>query len=352
MRDLIAQLRAAPYGFDLFQALSLLERSEPARAPIGTSVGLDEAVRLSAAVSLAFPPSDIQAVGPSKRAGPPLTLMSTVMSMAGAHGPLPLVFTELLLERARQRDGAGLEFLDIFSQRMLAFLYRARRKHNPALGADGITRMPVVRVIDALSGLQLAQGAAGPDGENAWVRHAGLQGAAPRSMTSLLALLADRFGQRFTGRQFIGGWHPVDRGERALLGGADGGTRLGVNGILGSRVWDQASAIELRSAPLRLPQIRPFLPDDRSHALLGWTVRCHLQSDVEVRLRLALHPDEPGAAVLGGTHPPSLGHTSWLTTARVAGMNKPVLATPVVRVRAPRHGVAALRAKETSLNGN
>ena len=54
MRDLIAQLRAAPHGFDLFQAISLLERSEPSREPLGTSIGLDEAVRLSAEVSLAL----------------------------------------------------------------------------------------------------------------------------------------------------------------------------------------------------------------------------------------------------------------------------------------------------------
>ena len=53
MPDLIEQLRRAPQTFNLFQALSILERSEPARAALGTSVGLDESVRLAAVVATA-----------------------------------------------------------------------------------------------------------------------------------------------------------------------------------------------------------------------------------------------------------------------------------------------------------
>ena len=239
---------------------------------------------------------------------------------------------------------------------MLAFLYRARRKYHLGLGADGIERMPLVRAIDAVSGLGLGAGAVGPQGERAWVRHAGLQGPAPRSMTSLLALLADRFGQRFIGQQFIGGWHPVERGERARLGGMVGpaaGIRLGLNGVLGSRVWDQTSAIQITSAPLRLPAMRPFLPGGDAYSLLGWMVRRHLQSDVDVRLRLVLDPDESGAALLGGASPPSLGHTSWLTTATVGPTKRVALVAPMVRLRAARIAADAVQpSMEISPNGH
>ena len=78
MSDLMSLLRDDPHAFDLFQAISILERSEPARAPVGTSVGMDEALRLKAQVEMSFAPSDISDLHDSKQPGPPLTLKSPV----------------------------------------------------------------------------------------------------------------------------------------------------------------------------------------------------------------------------------------------------------------------------------
>jgi type VI secretion system protein ImpH len=133
MPDLISSLLAQPQRFDLFQALHLIERAHAGRMPVGSSLGLDEAVRLSSPVSLDFVPSDIVAVCPSTRPGPPLTLSSAVMALAGAQGPLPLPFTEMVIDDARRSDRAAMAFLDIFHQRLLGFLYRSRRKHHVAL---------------------------------------------------------------------------------------------------------------------------------------------------------------------------------------------------------------------------
>ena len=62
--NLVDLLRAQPQGFDLFQALSLLERSYEGgrQRPIGSSVGMDETVRLAAQVDLSFAASDISSV--------------------------------------------------------------------------------------------------------------------------------------------------------------------------------------------------------------------------------------------------------------------------------------------------
>jgi type VI secretion system protein ImpH len=255
LSDLITQLAESAPNYELFQAMSLLERSEPERAPIGTSVGLDEALRLSADVTLSFMPSDVSAVRHSKREGPPLTLLTSVLSLAGAHGPLPVPWTERLLDRRRDKDASGLEFLDIFNQRMLAFLYRNRKKHQWGLNTKGVADAPVTRSLDHLSGLGRAAGARAPGGEQAWLRHAGLQGPAPRSMTTLLALLNDRLKIRLSGRQFVGAWYPLDETDRAVLGrrhGVNGqrlagGRRLGEETTLGRRAWDQSAGIELET---------------------------------------------------------------------------------------------------------
>jgi type VI secretion system protein ImpH len=316
MPGVIDLLRERPHGFDLFQALSLLERAQGDREPIGTSVGLDEAVRLAAQVDLAFAASDINGVEESKRHGPPLTLRTSALSLAGAHGPLPMPFTELLLERRRAGDRAGLEFLDIFNQRLLAFLYRGRRKHHLALDARGAEDdVALLRALDALSGLGRAEGARGPNGERAWLRHAGLQGAAPRSMASLIALLRDRLGVRFEGRQFVGAWHALAHAERATLSGRRRvGTRLGDGGSLGHRAWDQEAGIELRTPALAHQRFAALLPGGRAHGMLGWLVNRHLQRETQVIVRLAIA--QPPASKLDpcALLAPRLGLSAWLSS--------------------------------------
>ncbi|WP_229212273.1 type VI secretion system baseplate subunit TssG [Duganella sp. HH105] len=332
MSDLMSLLRDDPHAFDLFQAISILERSEPARAHVGTSVGMDEALRLSSQVDLSFAPSDVSGLHDSKQAGPTLTLKTPVLTLAGAQGPLPMPFTELLMERRRARDMSGLEFLDIFNQRLLGFLYRSRRKHHLALSTDSINHAPIVRSLDALSSLGRAEGVRGPDGQQAWLRHAGLQGAAPRSMVSLLAVVRDRMGVHFSGKQFVGGWHALAPCDRARL--HDQGkpapmtARLGMGASLGARAWDQGAGMALDAPPLQPAQYAALLPGAKDHALLGWLVARHLQSDIQVRLRLdlAVRPEtrlKPDAEL-----PPRLGLSTWLCSPRRADDAAPVRYQP------------------------
>lgn len=321
MSDLMSQLRQQPQAFNLFQAISILERSEPSRASVGTSVGFDEAVRLAAQVSSAFAPSDVTSVHDSSRPGPPLALSSPVLSLAGAHGPLPMPYTDMLLERHRMRDPAPLDFLDIFNQRLLGFLYRSRRKHHLALSGDGVGQAPLVRCLDALASLGRAEGVRGPHGEQAWLRHAAVQGAAPRSMTSLLAVVRDRLGIHFSGKQFVGGWHtlaPLDRARLHNPGRSPGmQAGLGMGASLGARAWDQGARMALDAPPLQPAQFASLLPGGASNALLGWLVARHLQCSlqIELKLQLAGRPDTrlAGTALAAATTlAPRLGLSAWL----------------------------------------
>ena len=313
MSDLIATLRAAPHRFNLFQAISLIERSAPGQAPVGTGVGVDEAVRLAAQVDMAFAASDIASLGQSTRPGPALTLRTAALTLAGGQGPLAAPFTELLLEQRGQRQHAGLDFLDIFNQRLLGFWQRARSKHHLALQPAGIGPAPLLRTIDALSGLGRTEGARDPAGDMAWLRHAGLQGAAPRSMTSLLALLRDRLGIRFHGQQFVGAWHALASAERArlqthatALRARHSGMSLGMS--LGARAWDQGAGMALSAPTLSQAQFEALLPGGPQFALMAWLVKRHLQADFTVTLTLALN--QPPATRLRSAA--RLGRNAWL----------------------------------------
>lgn len=360
---LIARLRANPQRFDLFQAISLLERSAPWARPLGRGNGLAEAVRLTGHVSLAFQPSDIHSVrentaadhgsapGVSYAQRPTWTLSTPLLTLAGANGPLPRAYTELVLERRAQRDTATTDLLDIFNHRFLSFLYRSRKKHAPALNWRSPHASAIATSLDALSNLGLLADERGPQDARLWLRHAGLLSAAPRSMTGLVAVLADRLGIEVRGVQFVGGWREINRADSLRLAGIglaaasetdSGATRLTGVAVLGRRTWDEASGIRLEFPRLSKARFEALLPGGADHARAAWLVRTYLQQDFDVQFVLHLAPDPaPQATVCaaGGAQAAKLGWTTWLGGSRhLTHAPAPVrLAMREAAVPAPKH---------------
>jgi type VI secretion system protein ImpH len=330
---LIARLKANPQRFNLFQAISLLEQAVPGARPIGRGNGLGEAVRLTGHVSLAFEPSDVYSVREqasvqqdgmagsdhvSYAPRTPWTLATPVLTLAGANGPLPMAYTELVLARRAQRDTATADLLDIFNHRFLSFLYRSRKKHAPGLNRRSPHASAIAASLDALSNLGLRDGVRGPRDAQLWLRHAGLLSAAPRSMTGLVAMLADRLGLDVRGAQFVGGWREVDSADSLRLAGAAAGAgavRLTGVAVLGRRTWDQASGICLEFPGLSRARFEALLPGGADHALAAWLIRAYLQQDFDVQFVLHLAP-QPAACEAGGARASRLGWTTWLGGSR------------------------------------
>lgn len=364
---LIARLLARPQGFDLFQAIHLLECAQPWATGLGRADGSNEAVRLQGFVSMAFQASDIHAVrrhalrdgvmtrsvedafaqGPENAASwahsgtaattddatpsrETYTVSTPVMTLAGHNGPLPLAFTEMLLERRAAREPAMADLLDIFNHRFLSFFYRGRQKHAPGLSARAPDDAPLAASLDALANLGLREGKRGPDGARLWLRHAGLCGNGSRSMTGLLALLSDRLGMRVRGAQFVGGWRDVDGRDSLRLGRAQtghGALRPGGLAVLGRRSWDQAAGVRIEFPDVSVEQFGALLPGGEAHRLTAWLVRCYLQQDFDVQF--VLHPAARREACAVGAAGLRLGWTSWLAAPRDEGGALPAKPAPV-----------------------
>jgi len=322
---LVEKLVAQPQGFNLFQAISLLERSRPDLAPVGMGGGRQESVRLGSIVSLGFQASDVGKVALPQQPGEPASLWTAVLSLAGAQGPLPLPFTELVLERSAARDHATADFLDIFNQRFLAFLYRSRKKHHMGLNWASAQSSAMAACLDSVSALGLKAGVRAPKGEVAWIRHAGLLGGAPRSMTGLLAMLSDRLGLRASGAQFCGMWRNLERRDVATLSTRAGrkAPRLGRSAVLGKRVWDQSASIRIALSGLSLPRLRRLLRGGEEYELLRWMIRRYLQQDLGVELVLHLDSRETQPSMLSRKEPMRLGWTSWIVGSRTPGSGLP-----------------------------
>ena len=315
-KTVIDRLLAAPQGFNLFQAISLLERAAPEAAAVGCphAPHEHEAVRLSAFVSQSFEPSDIRTVSSPAPTGEAFVLRTPVLSLAGAGGPLSQPFTELLQERHAKRDHATADFLDIFNHRLLAFLYRSRRKHHVSLSATQPSCSSLASALDSLSALGRQSGVRAPDQSAQWLRHAGLLGGASRSMTGLIAVLRDRLKVKVDGTQFCGSWLALESDALSRLHSRPPhrGTRLGQAAVLGRRVWDQGAGLQLDFTNLGQPRLHSLLPGGSDHTLAQWLVRRYLPQDMDVRMALRLAPTEVRPSALNAANPMRLGWTSWL----------------------------------------
>jgi type VI secretion system protein ImpH len=359
-----AQLRELLQRAELFQAISLLERSAPHARPLGHGSGRGEAVRLGGHVTLGFSPSDVVLVRQLGPDGAPLPdadaaattssttaapasaaqpaapaaartwqLLTPVLTLAGATGPLPLPYTEMLLQYRTAReagrpagstarhaqDAAPMAFLDIFHHRWLSFLYRGRKLTRLSLQWEAPARRPLARALDAVSGLGLTRPPRGPGHEPAWLRHAGLMGPAPRSMAQLEVMLSDRLGVPVRGEQFVGGWTALDPAETPRLAR---GLSLGQRAVLGRRAWDSSAGARLHIGPVPLAQWRDYLPGGAALARLAWLVASHAQQDLQWHVRLQPEAAAAGAgARLGGA---LLGRSSWLRPGRTPRPLAPV----------------------------
>jgi type VI secretion system protein ImpH len=88
-----------------------------------------ETIRFSARTSLAFPPSEIYELRRAMENGQ-MSMTVEFMGLCAAISVMPAPYTEFLLARARQKDYAMEDFLNIFNHRMISFFYRGWEKYR------------------------------------------------------------------------------------------------------------------------------------------------------------------------------------------------------------------------------
>ena len=320
-----AQLFREPWRFEFFQAVRLLMQLAPDRAPIGRWANPgDEVARFSASTSLAFPPSEIQALeAPVDHAGAassPVRMTVNFMGLTGPQGVMPHVYTEHAATRARADDTAFRDFLDLFQHRVISLFYRAWEKHRSVVvqelhGEDRLRDHLLDLAGLGTSGLRNRL----PLPDDLLAFYAGLYAGRTRSADGLARLVGDYFDVPASVEQFAGAWRRVDGGGQSALGADGDAGRLGF-GVLGDAAWDPHSGVRIRLGPLTRLQFDAFLPTGAAHASLCALARFYVDDQVRVEAQLVLARDAvPRCELLAqkdaaATGAPALGRATWLTS--------------------------------------
>lgn len=308
-----------PYRFDFFQAVRLLERIYPRRNSIGRdgSTPSSETVRFRSRASISFPPSQIHEIKKGSEEFDeerPPEMMVCFMGLTGPLGVLPHPYTELLMERARHKDTALWDFLDLFTHRTVSLFYRAwERSHFPIAYERGKFD-EFTHFLFSFIGM----GTRGLRGDRlhlpdqALIFYGGLIAQRPHSASSVEAILRDHFQVPVRLKQFAGQWLKLDPENYTRLGKAN--SELAVNTVAGTRIWDNQSKFRLSFGPLNYKEFQAFLPVGSAFKAVTALTRFLVGGEMDFDVQPVLKAEEVPACVLGtgAKDGPLLGWTTWL----------------------------------------
>ncbi len=306
------------HRFDFYQAVRLLEMLHPDTIPVGEgSEPEKEAVRFKSRVALAFPATDVSELIPLSRSGGPAEMTVNFMGLAGCTGPLPMPYTELILERVWNKDATLRDFLDIFNHRLVSLLYRVRKAHRLGFAITSPDKSNFATYLFCLIGL----GTKGLLGrmrvkDRSLLFYATFLTQQPHSMIALERLLSHYFKATIKGVPLCGQWRHLEEDQITYIGSSGQNRMLGHSAVLGTRIWDQQGKFQIRVGPLALREFLDFLPIGTGFIPLCELIRFYVGDELEFEIRLHLKDEEIPESRLGVPGGPRLGWTSWLKTGK------------------------------------
>jgi type VI secretion system protein ImpH len=357
MGDLSERLFQTPFRFDFFQAVRLLERlahfikgggeqgalnSTP--QAFGGLVGQDnlpeqEAVRFRSQPSLSFPASAIVQMRPLRGGdkidapaanadspAKPETLVEMVVSFLGITGPsgvLPHHYTAMLLRRIRAKDFSLRDFLDLFHHRAISLFYRSWVKYRLPFAYERSRLDPQTQQDLITWGIYCVagMGTRGLRGrldvdDVAFLYYSGHFAHLQRSASVLESLLTDYFDMPIRVLQLQGQWLLLGDDQTVMPGPAHPGglnNQLGVNLVVGERVWNVQSKFRIQLGPLTYAQFKRFMPSGDALRPLCQLTRSFVGPEFDFDVQLLLRAEEvPQSQV--GPQETCLGWNSWSRT--------------------------------------
>jgi type VI secretion system protein ImpH len=332
--SLIARLRDAPWKFRFFQAVRILERrrarqAAPGRANAIPMVGEEadpgqRTVRFRSAMRLSFPASEIEALSDEDGELPAVTV--TFMGLSGPSSVMPLHYSVAVWREFRNHSTALRDFFDLFTDRLIAFFYRAWAKYRVPISVERSSPAGQDGVSEALRsfigfGTDHLSGRVDVD-EHALLHYSGLLSHFPRNGTGLEDMLRDYFRQAIEVVPFDGRWLALPADQRTRLASGDGGAggfaSLSVDAVVGESYWDVESSFAIHIGPVGYADFLSFLPDGMHLRQLAALTKLYVNPEMGIRVQLCLKRDEVPIPQLGaaGT-PPQLGWNTWLHHERM-----------------------------------
>jgi type VI secretion system protein ImpH len=303
-----------PTGLSFFQAVRRVECEASDKPRLGAAArASDDPIQFCQEPSLGFAPATLNRFERQKKTGKP-RLMVNFMGLLGPQGPMPLHITDYVHDRELNHDDHTLaRFFDIFNHRMISLFYRSWACNRQTISYDRPHDDCFSTYIGSLIGIgddSLRNRDALPD--MAKLHYSGHLACQTRHAEGLRTILEEYFGIKTTIREFVGQWIMLPDVYKCRLGESPDNATVGVNAVIGSKVWDCQSKFRIVMGPANLKDYQRMLPGSNGFAQLKAWVHNYVGDELNWDLQLILKADEVPVIRLGETG--CLGWTAWLNS--------------------------------------
>ncbi|HCI49160.1 MAG: hypothetical protein A2977_03530 [Alphaproteobacteria bacterium RIFCSPLOWO2_01_FULL_45_8] len=310
-RSLIGLLSQEADQFEFHALVKILECLNPEATPLGEGHHPHtESIRIKTHLEFGFQTTDV--VGVEEIESPQPIIKTNFLNLAGIQGPLPTPYTQMVMDRDRQKDTALHSFLDIFNHRLISLLHRIRKKYWVGVAANPPEDTFMGRMLRSILGL----GVVNKKDRRLQVLnrsllfYTGLIWQQRRSVVALEKLLRNYFNVPVKIDQFQGAWVKVPLDQQTKIGDDGQFNRLGETAILGDRFWEQQQSIKIHVGPLGIKGYINFLKPGKAYSALKILVAFFCGEDQDFHLNLILKKEEVPLVKLGQGI--ALHWTSWL----------------------------------------
>lgn len=225
---------------------------------------LSDCVKFKAHVTMATQASPIYKLDMTPSAP---TLWLNFLSLAGASGPLPLKYTENILNGLRKKETHIPDFLDIFNHRFASLWHKFHYQIHPSLSAKPVTESYIGKKILYFSGIE--ESPTNKDiglAENRKTLNEILisyQKSLWKNNCNILELeriLSHHLNLPIKIEPFQGDFQHIRPSEQTKIGTNGQWNVLGKTAVLGKKVWDLAAGILIKIGPVNQITQQELLP--------------------------------------------------------------------------------------------
>lgn len=301
------QLEREGTRYEYLQLLRMLRlQGGPAGEP-----GTPWRVRTRASLSLAAEAAEVAQVrllGDGRWA-----ITANVFGLYGAGSPLPVYYTEELLDEQREGRRAARGLIDLVHDLLHPLLFQAWEKHRIAQRIVEAGDVRLLAGLQGFAGIATARVDGAP--ELPPLLHLALLQQGPRSAAGLRGLLSlELHPATVRVVQHLRRLAPLPRAQRGLLGTRN--HQLGCDCRIGSHVDDASGSLRVELQDLDHQSLQQLLPGGarrrRLESLLALYLRDPLRVEIWLHARAAPCPPPPRLGTAGS---PRLGLGAWLGAA-------------------------------------
>ncbi len=300
---LMKELEELPSSFSFIQVIRLLRVFLKHNG--NTEKLLQENVWVEPLLSLAFPGTDVYDL---RKKGDKYVISATFLGLYGPSSPLPVYYTEEIINEHLEEKRVKKDFLDIFNHPFYELFVRIWNKYRVWLKILDEKNEEAYRFIFSFLGLDKVNIDYQKDRD--FLRYAPLFSQRPRSAIGLKSIVSDFLHEEnVTLEQCLKHKSKIAVEQRWVLGITN--CRLGVDTTVGEEIETRNLKIKIEAGPLKKREFLRVLPGSPGFSKLKRYIRLYLEHSLICTLHPMIKPEDVTPLCLGKKWS-LLGINTWL----------------------------------------